>query len=78
MATRLKKWEFSRSTQNNYPWDDWTDGGVWKLKKGEDFDCSFSSIRGAAYREGKKRGMGVRSEILVKEKAVVLQFTENR
>jgi hypothetical protein len=49
MAQRLRSFDFSAQSEvtketkkgrNRYPWDEWFDGDIWKLKEGEDFDSN--------------------------------------
>lgn len=44
--------------REGYPWDEWLDGRVWHLTRGEDFTTSprnfSSSVRQAAARKGVK------------------------
>jgi translation initiation factor IF-1 len=64
MATTLSKFDFTKinrtpstSRSKEYPWDQWFDGQIWKLKPGKDFDVKASAlekvIRTAANRKGK-------------------------
>lgn len=32
-----------------YPWDEWTDGSIWRAKEGEDFTCSPASFQTALH-----------------------------
>ena len=48
MAERLSSFDFTAQSaitsaeskgRNRYPWDDWFDGDIWKITRGEDFDA---------------------------------------
>jgi hypothetical protein len=39
-----------RQTRNNYPWDDWTNGRVWSITKGIDYQATTSSMRALLYQ----------------------------
>ena len=48
MAERLRSFDFTAQSaitsaeskgRNRYPWDDWFDGDIWKITRGEDFDA---------------------------------------
>lgn len=39
-----------------YPWNEWMDGRVWKLKSGTDFKCSPRSIAMMASTRSRTRG----------------------
>jgi hypothetical protein len=43
-------------SQSKYPWDEWLDGSVWELIRGEDFKANIHSIRSAATTQAKRRG----------------------
>src|SRR4051794_29071360 len=46
MARRLES--FPRDEQSHprrYPWSDWTDGSVWEVRKGEDYDVATENMR---------------------------------
>lgn len=35
----------SPSGKRRYPWPEWTDGGVWEIRKGEDYDVATENMR---------------------------------
>jgi len=39
-----------------YPWDQWFDGRIWRLVKGEDFDVSEVNMRSSIYVAAKRLG----------------------
>ena len=48
MAERLRSFDFTAQSaitsaeskgRNRYPWDEWFDGDIWKITRGEDFDA---------------------------------------
>src|SRR3954470_2710940 len=46
MAKRLDSFPGDKSTeQRRYPWSDWTDGSVWEIRRGEDYDASTENMR---------------------------------
>lgn len=56
--------EFPGSARgDNYPWDEWFDGQIRKLTKGEDYDCLTASFSNAAYNARKRRGVEVRISV---------------
>lgn len=62
MATKLDTFPITpRRTQRSYPWDDWTDGGTWRLVRGEDFDQEVEAFRNKLYTQATKRGLKVRT-----------------
>ena len=72
MAERLDDFEWSRAGKK-YPWDQWFNGEVWKLTKGEDFTIRVDSMITSAYQIAKKRGVRVRVRRIEDEQALVLQ-----
>lgn len=49
-----------------YPWDRWTDGLIWEVTKGLDFDCKIESFRGVLYSYAKRNGMKLQVQSLVR------------
>lgn len=62
MATKLKNYKFKHG-RSIYPWDKWTDGSVWKIVQGEDFDTTTSSMRAQLFNRGKKEGLNLRTNL---------------
>ena len=58
MARKLD--QFPLSVSARYPWDQYLDGGVWELIRGEDFTCSLRSMQGAARSQANRRKGNVR------------------
>jgi len=46
-----------------YPWDEWSDGRVWRLTRGEDFNSDPKSFRVLVHRTAKSRGLKARTHI---------------
>jgi hypothetical protein len=72
MAKVLKTFDFVGSRSNRYDWAAWSDGSIWQLTKGEDFDCKPQTVGTQARGYAKKNGLSVR--ISQKDDSVVLQF----
>src|SRR3954451_13651117 len=46
MARRLNSFpERKQPAQQKYPWSDWTDGSVWEIRRGVDYDVATESMR---------------------------------
>lgn len=45
MAEKLQDYDFKARGTNKYPWEEWTDGDIWKIKQGEDFPVKIGSMR---------------------------------
>lgn len=56
-----------RRATRRYPWDDWADGRIWKLRRGEDFDANPDQFRNRLYSQAKKRGLEARTSKTVEE-----------
>lgn len=55
-----------------YPWDEWLDGSVWELARGEDYESSASVVI-AARVAAAIRGKRVRSHIAHQPERIYLQ-----
>lgn len=61
MAERIA--QFPTPTRSRrYPWEEWTDGTVWKLRAGEDFDAEVDQFRNRLYTQAARRGMSVTTQ----------------
>jgi hypothetical protein len=46
MARRLDSFPGEgRRGHRRYPWDEWTDGGTWEIRRGEDYDVPTENMR---------------------------------
>lgn len=72
MAEVLEEFDFRRRGESRYPWDQWFDGRIWKLKQGEDFKCSLNAFYYGAYRAAGKRGGKIR--LTKREDCIIFQF----
>ena len=62
VVTEAVSWpDVGRNTQ--YDWKSLFDGQVWKLDRGEDFECIPAHFRSTVYRAAKVRGMKARVKI---------------
>jgi len=59
MATRLER--FPLSSNARYRWDEWLDGGVWRLVQGDDYTASTNSLIAAARDKAGRMGGTVRT-----------------
>lgn len=59
--------EFSaggRTRTGKYAWDNWFDGKIWKLTKGEDFEVPIGSFSASATGAAKSRGLKLERRIV--------------
>lgn len=68
--------------EDKYPYDEWFDGDVWRLKMYEDFFVHPGSMQSAVYQAARKRGLKVRTHIPTTDDALYIQAykkeTKNR
>ncbi len=55
MAETLDRWPTDGKGGARYPWNQWLDGQIWKLTRGEDFMRSPSAVRAAAWSYARYR-----------------------
>lgn len=60
MAEVLSDFPYNASHKIQFPWDDWLDGRVWKLKHGEDYHCSTMTMQTKCRVMATSRGLKVR------------------
>lgn len=79
MAEQLKSYEFTKSSgrRSKYPWDEWLDGTIWRVKQGEDFDIDTKNFRNSVRAAAFKRGLGVHTEV-EDDKTLVFQTHEKK
>lgn len=56
-----------------YPWDDWTDGSVWRLVRGQDFIVPLDDMRANVYGEASRRGL--KAKTTVRDGDLIIQFS---
>lgn len=76
MAEKLKDFDFGTRlpTTGAYPWDEWTDGGNWKIVHGTDFACAITSMQAQLYQRAKAQGMKVWTSFVDSQTAIVFRF----
>jgi hypothetical protein len=73
VAERLDEYDFGASTRDSkYPWDEWADGSIWKVKTGKDFTCKPTGFRKALQAQAAKREMQV--QVRNEKDGLVFQF----
>lgn len=69
MATKLAAMPVKR---RGHPWDEWSDGSAWSIKRGEDFPGQLESMRVRLYSKAKELGKNL--EIMVDKEAETIAF----
>lgn len=59
--------------RHTYDWETMSDGQVWQLKRGEDFNCKSKSVRAAALSWAKRRGLRVKIR-MIRDTDIYIQF----
>lgn len=73
MAETLEAHDFKNGHGNQkYPWADWGNGDVWRIKKGEDFEVAPRVMQGQIKVRGTKEGR--RTVTNVQDDSVVFAF----
>lgn len=78
MAKQLDEFP-KRQRQSKYPWDQWLDGHVWLLRKGEDYETTSPSMRAIATTAAKREGKRLQTRIAQDEdgtEALVIQVVD--
>lgn len=73
MAERIPHLSRPRSRPTGYPWSRWTDGSVWRLRRGEDYTVSSRSMERTIRAYASRRGRTV--SVRVFPDHVELQFS---
>jgi hypothetical protein len=74
VAEKISDFTIQKTRTSRYPWEEWTDGSIWRIKQGEDFDTKVVSMVGTLYSKAKSRGLKV--VLAYKDDAVEFQFTK--
>ena len=75
MAKKLKEFVFKgKNARGKYPLDQWFDGSIWQLERGQDFTVQTQNMRGVLSAAAKSRGMCLRTRILSDTQLVVQAF----
>jgi hypothetical protein len=80
MARRLK--QFPRNggpSARRYPWAEWTDGSVWEIRRGEDYDVATENMRVNLHMKAKDLATRVRTTKVHDEQGegLVFQFSDS-
>jgi hypothetical protein len=59
MASTLKSFSFTRQSNAKFDWKKILDGQIWKLVRGEDFQCKPMTVRSLASKAAKLIGKRV-------------------
>lgn len=64
LPPRVRGKRSKRGRVEQYPFDEWFDGALWRLRRGEDFEVTPTSLRGTIYAAAKRRRLRVETRIV--------------
>jgi hypothetical protein len=73
MAERIDALGPVRGRPQLYPWDEWMDGSAWRIRRGDDFLVSATSMAAQLRIRGNRLGVDVSARV-VDEDTVEFQF----
>jgi hypothetical protein len=79
MARRVES--FQKNTVDaprRYPWAEWSDGSIWEIRQGEDYDVPTENMRVNLHERAKQQVMKVRTEKITDEHGEGLRFCFTR
>ncbi len=56
-------WNAPGRRREAYPWDDWTNGKIWKITQGEDFEVRMSSMQSQLRNRYRYKAQGFKVRI---------------
>src|SRR3954454_15552216 len=77
MAKRLSSFPGDESNeQRRYPWSEWTDGAVWEIRRGDDYDVATENMRVNLHMKADALAIKVRTRKINDEhgEGLVFQF----
>lgn len=75
MAEQLKSFEFISRRSARFPWSEWMNGCIWRVKRDVDFTTRADSFRSELHRQAFRLRKTVQTRI-VDEKTIVFQFSD--
>jgi hypothetical protein len=78
MAKRLKAFpDGVAAGARRYPWAEWTDGGVWEIRRGDDYDVVTENMRVNLHMKADSLGRKVRTTKIERGSGLVFQFLDS-
>lgn len=60
MAEVLDQWPtITRTRQSRYPWGEWTNGAIWQVREGDDFESNLKTFVQGLYAYAKRHDLKV-------------------
>ena len=60
MAKTIRSFDFATRKTTKYPWDKWTDGRIWQIQRGVDFERPAVSFVANIHQLARTRKLSVR------------------
>ena len=76
MATRLAEMPPKRGRGHVHPWEEWTDGSVWRIERGADYPGKTDSLRVRLYSKARELGKELDIQYSLKEDWIIFQFKD--
>jgi hypothetical protein len=80
MARRLEKFPGQPDAKRGkYPWEEWTDGSVWEIRQGEDYEVATENMRVNLHLKADSQARKVRTHKIADDRGegLVFQFLES-
>lgn len=75
MAEVIAEWpSIVRTRSAKYPWAEWSDGQIWKVAEGEDFESNLKTFVQGLYAFAKRHSMKVEARTDVPNSTVAFRF----
>ena len=75
MARRVERFEKDvQEAPRRYPWEQWCDGSIWEIRRGEDYDVPTENMRVNLHERTRQRVMKVRTEKFKDKRSEGLRF----
>ena len=70
------EWNMPGKKRDAYPWNEWTDGRIWKITRGEDFAVKFGSMQSMLRNKYINRDptLKVRINMFAEEGYIIFQY----
>jgi hypothetical protein len=79
MARRVDRFQKDiAEIPRRYPWAEWSDGAIWEIRQGEDYDVPTENMRINLHERARQRVMKVRTEKFSDEHGEGLRFRFTR
>jgi hypothetical protein len=77
LARKLE--EFPTAASRRYPWDEWLNGDVWQLDRGDDYSAKTTTVMSNARARARQMGGVVRTRTVTADgrESIIVQFLKD-